>query len=49
LNWLVTTFMKLGCLLTNVAWYWISAEEHIREATDKKLNKFLAFFYFNHQ
>ena len=39
---LVPLCMKFGCLLTNVAWYWISAEHHIREATDKKLKLVLS-------
>jgi hypothetical protein len=35
LSWTVYSGHKLACLYTNLAWYWISASEEIREATDK--------------
>jgi hypothetical protein len=37
LTCLVPVFMKLYCLLINLAWYWVSVDERIREASDKKI------------
>jgi hypothetical protein len=38
--------LKLACLITNVAWYWISANEEMRDETDKIFQsawKFLSY------
>ena len=37
LEWSFVVMLKLGCLYTNVAWYWISLNDDIRQATDKML------------
>ena len=39
----VAIFMKLSCLMTNLAWYWVSVDDHIREVTDKKIGNILSF------
>ena len=30
----VLVLVKVPCLMSHLAWYWISAEEHIRTSTD---------------
>ena len=35
LEWAVFSMLKLECLLSHVAWYWISVEEQIRSSTDE--------------
>ncbi len=36
LSWAVSLFLKLGCLMTHLAWYWVSVDDHIRVITDAK-------------
>jgi hypothetical protein len=34
LDWAVYSMLKLECLMSLLAWYWISVDEHIRQTTD---------------
>jgi hypothetical protein len=34
LDWAVYSMLKLECLMSLLAWYWISMDEHIRQTTD---------------
>jgi hypothetical protein len=37
LDWAVYSILKLECLMSMLAWYWISADEHIKQRIDGML------------
>jgi hypothetical protein len=43
--WFVTMLVKMGCLCTNLPWYWISMDDNIRTSTDKMMKKVVNIFF----